>query len=327
MVDRNQYIYKNIFWFFYILLIYFYLYTCMFYGGPFYAFDHENYIKFLNNPTPFLFEPLYYIIALFFNLIFTEEYRFPLIFFLFTIIPLIILLKKIKFNNYGLVSLITFASILTKSFYIGFISQRFFFTELLVVSIIIRSYKKNNYLSFFITGLIHFSAFSIFFSNLYFSKKFNFRLLLSTIFLLFILFLLSKSNLIFTFGGYDYTRYLDSDSANISIFTIIQSLILILLIYLFSKKQYKPHLILLVFCLLIVKILFLQIEVFSRIFQIVTDVILIYFSFSGKRSPIAVFVFCFGFSLLQIFFVNTSIETRVIHANAINNAVTKIFFK
>jgi hypothetical protein len=299
----------------------------MFYGGPFYAYDHENYINFLNNPTPFLFEPFYYIIAVLFNLIFTEEYRFPLIFLLFTIIPLFLIVTKLKLNNFSLVSLITFASILTKSFYIGFISQRFFFTELLVASIIITSFNKNNYLTLFITGFIHFSAFSIFFSNIFFKTKFNKKLIFSITFVVGFLIFLLKSNLIFSFAGYDYSRYLDSDPVNFSIFTIIQSLILSILIYFFSTKKYKSHLIFLVLCLLFLKIQFLQIEVFSRIFQIVTDVILIYFSFSGKKAPIAVFIFCFGFSFLQIFFVNTSSDTRVVHANAINNAITNIFFK
>ena len=324
---KLDFIYKNILWITYILFIYSYLYICMFCGGPFYAYDHENYIKFLNSPTPFVFEPFYYIIAVLFNTIFTEEYRFPLIFFFFTFTPLILLLKKIKLNKFSLISLITFASILTKSFYIGFISQRFFFTELLVASIIITSFNKNNYFTLFITGFIHFSAFSIFFSNIYFKNKFNKKLLFSITFIIGFLIFLLKSNLIFSFGGYDYSRYLDSDPINFSFFTIIQSLILSLLIFFFSSKKYKSHLIFLVLCLLFLKIQFLQIEVFSRIFQIVTDVILIYFSFSGKRAPIVVFIFSFGFSFLQIFFVSTSSDTRVVHANAINNVITNIFLK
>lgn len=323
--SKFSYMYKNLFWIIYILFIYSYLYICMFYGGPFYAFDHENYIRFLNNPRPFFFEPFYYLIAVLCNIIFTEDYRFPFIFLLFTIFPLLLIIKKTKFNNLGLVGLITFASILTKSFYIGFISQRFFFTELIIASVIITSFNKNNYFSFFISGLIHFSALSIFFSNLYFNLKFNKKLILSLVSLVIILTILFKANLFFSFGGYDYTRYLDSDPVNFSIFTLIQSLILILFIYFFSSKKLKSHLILLILFIFTLKIIFLQLEVFSRIFQIVTDVILIYFSYSGKKSSIVVFIFCFAFSLLQIFFVGRSQETREIHVNAIYNAFKKIF--
>lgn len=322
--SKFNYIYKNLFWIMYILFIYSYLYICMFYGGPFYAFDHENYIRFLNNPKPFFFEPFYYFVAVLCNLIFTEDFRFPFIFLLFTIFPLLLIIKKTKFNNLGLVGLITFASILTKSFYIGFISQRFFFTELIIASVIITSFNKNNYFFLFISGLIHFSAFSIFFSNLYFNLKFTKKLILSLVSLVVILTILFKANLFFSFGGYDYTRYLDSEPVNFSILTLIQSLILILLIYLFSSKKIKSHLILLVLFIFSLKIIFLQLEVFSRIFQIITDVILIYFSFSGKKSFIVVFIFCFAFSLLQIFFVGRSQETREIHTNAIENAVKKI---
>jgi hypothetical protein len=140
-----------------------------------------------------------------------------------------------------------------------------------------------------------------------------------------VLTILFKSNLIFSFGGYNYTRYLDTDPVNFSIFTFIQTLILTLLIYFFANKQYKSHLILLTLFIFILKIIFLQLEVFSRIFQIVTDVILIYFSFSGKKSSNVVFIFCFAFSILQIFFVGRSSETREIHTNSIKNAFIKIF--
>ena len=96
---RLFFILKNLSWLTYILFIYSYLYICMFYGGPFDAFDHENYINFLNNPTPFLFEPFYYLIAIICNLIFTEEFRFPLVFFIFTFFPLLLLITKLKMNK------------------------------------------------------------------------------------------------------------------------------------------------------------------------------------------------------------------------------------
>lgn len=112
-------------WLIYIISIYSYLYLLIWLGGPFIAFDHENYINFLNDPFPFFFEPLYTVSAYFIKWLFLEEDRFPAIFILFTLPPLLIVWRYSGQKKSHPAALLAFACVVTKSFYIGFIAQDF----------------------------------------------------------------------------------------------------------------------------------------------------------------------------------------------------------
>ncbi len=314
-----------IFWLFYISLLYAYLYFCMFYGEPFLAYDHKNYIDFLNSPQPFLFEPIYYLFGLFVNIFVEGDYRFPVIFVIFTAPPFLLMVRAAFKQQEASKKLMIFASILTKSFFIGFISQRIFFAELIVSATIIYFWqKKMQYVGIVSAGLIHFSGLTILPVLFYLRSRFNLKIVIASFVVVFLLFLSYKFRLIFSFFGFDYSRYLDAEITPFNVFTLLQSAVLSMLIYFFNPQKNKKQLIFLAIILGLLKVMFTELEVFSRIFQIVTDVILIFLGFSSIKRPWATFGFCLGFALLQIFVVSRSDETREIHLGAIINAISNV---
>jgi hypothetical protein len=144
-----------------VLIIYGYLYLCMFLGGPFQAFDHENYIAFLDNPQPFFFEPGYTLLAYLLNAYVADNLRFGLIFLLLSLPPLLIVLSSRRHCPRGV---IVFLCVLVKSFYIGFVAQRFFFAELWLAALLVRSTsdRVGPWAASLAPGLaIHFSALSV----------------------------------------------------------------------------------------------------------------------------------------------------------------------
>lgn len=312
-----------IFWLLYISIIYGYLYVCILYGGPFFAYDHINYIDFLNSPVPFLFEPLYYLVSLLVNLFISEDNRFPLIFIFFTAPPFFVTFLATYNQPNGSKKLMIFAAILTKSFYIGFISQRIFFAELIVTSAIIYFWeKKSQLIGIILAGLIHFSALTILPILIFLRSRFSYKIVGFSFLILILLYVLLKLRLVFSFFGFDYSRYLDAEFSPINLFTLLQTAVLTVIIYLWDSQKNKRQLIFLAILLGVLKVLFSELEVFSRVFQIITDVILIFLGFSAKKTPLATYLFCLGFAFLQIFIVSRSDETREVHVGAVINAIS-----
>jgi hypothetical protein len=133
---------------------------------------------------------------------------------------------------------------------------------------------------------------------------------------------LLKLRLVFSFFGFDYSRYLDAEINPINLFTLLQTVVLAAIIYLWDSQKNKRQLIFLAILLGLLKVLFSELEVFSRIFQIITDVILIFLGFSSLKKPWATYFFCLGFAFLQIFIVSRSDETREIHVGAVINVIS-----
>ena len=149
----------------------------MFRGGPFIAYDHVNYINFLNDPIPFLFEPGYTAVAYAFHGLLDESVRFPAMFLLWTAPPVWIVWKRDRREQGGAKGMMLFACVLTKAFYIGFITQRFFFAELWVAALIIHGSGRNR-ISFkeSMPGLLlHFSTLSVLPSLIWLRHRFTWR--------------------------------------------------------------------------------------------------------------------------------------------------------
>lgn len=310
-------------WTSYVLLIYGYLYMCMFFGGPFIAFDHENYINFLNEPYPFFFEPGYTIVAYIVNSLFDEESRFPIVFVIFTLPPLLLVWKSASRSPMSARGMMVYACVLTKSFYIGFIAQRFFFAELWVSALIIASVPNfPKYRTLLIPSLIHFSALAVLPVVAWLKSSFSWKK-----FYLYVIIFISGYVYIkivsgFQVLGYDYSRYLDNDelSGKLTIFSIIQMAILLPIFYIILPKSDIPKFITLVFLIFFIKLLFSEIEVFSRVVQIQTDAALVFAGLRARKSPILIYIFCLGFMILQMFFTQTSIDMAIYHSTAAINA-------
>jgi hypothetical protein len=73
------------------------------------------------------------------------------------------------------------------------------------------------------------------------------------------------------------------------------------------------------------RIMFAEIEVFSRIFQIQIDLIIIYACLKSPKFIWIMFLYCLGFLILQIFFTQTALEVGLIHENAIQNIRANLF--
>jgi hypothetical protein len=321
-IKRNQ----N-FWIACILLVYGYLYFLIVAGDPFLAFDHVNYINFLNEPYPFFFEPLYTFVAYLVNWLLNEDERFAFVFIIFTIIPLLIVWYSSRGINANPNAMLAYACIVIKSFYIGFIAQRFFFAELWVAAVLISSLPKS--LSLFrqsFSGLIHFSA--LFVIPILFWMKSNFSLKKFILALMAILpsFVYVKYFSGFELFGYSYARYLELSDVEQSFpyMTLMQMLVLAGLCFFVASESQRLNLVGLCVLTLIIKILFSDIEVFSRVIQLATDVIIVLAVLFCRRTPVFIFLYCLGFLFLQLFFVQTAGEMAMHHISAILNLLQKI---
>ena len=295
----------------------------MIFGYPFESFDHQNYINFLNSPYPFFFEPLYTLLAYLVAYLFSEDYRFLIIFILFGSLPSFLMIKYADNDKNYL-----YLWILVKSALVGFISQRFWFSELWFAYFYL-TYKAN-FIKLIVeiigAGMIHFGIIGnlpiVFFAN----KKIN-----KYIYLIFILgigflcyFILND----FKIFNYDYSRYLEvANNKTLSLYDLgAVAYFLILNIYITDKKLYKIIFYSLVY-VLVLKILFNNLEVYSRVYQANIDLMLILiFSNLSKRIyrlflPLYVTVFYIG----VLFFKETGPEILFHNKNAFNNLVGNIF--
>jgi hypothetical protein len=310
-------------WLICLITIYSYLYFLIWLGGPFIAFDHENYINFLNDPYPFFFEPLYTVSAFLINWLLLEEERFPAIFILFTLPPLLIVWRYSGQKNSHPAALLAFACVVTKSFYIGFIAQRFFFAELWVTALLITTINNPpSLLRKLIPGLIHFSALTLIPVLIWFRLRFSWRK-----------FTLALGIIVCSYGyikflsglelfGYSYARYLDLDhSVNGFPFMSLMQLFVLAAICMFvAVKKQRMNLVALCVLVFVIKLIFSDIEVFSRIIQILTDIIIIVAVLNSRKAPVLLFAYCFGFMILQVFFTPTSSEMASHHLLAIINS-------
>ena len=310
-------------WGVYALLIYAYLYLCIFFGNPFIAFDHENYINFLNDPFPFLFEPGYTLAGYLINGFVEEQARFPVMFAIFTLPPLLIVwFSTARSPSFGR-GMMIFACVLTKSFYIGFIAQRFFFAELWVAALTIASMPRlPKYKALLIPGLLHFSVLATLPCLAWLNSAFSWRKLLYSIGALILIYAYIMVFSGFQLLGYDYSRYLNPESmtGNYSLFTLLESVILLSILKLILPKDYVGNFVVLVCLIYLTKMIFSGIEVFSRVFQIQVDVIIIMAGLHARNHPYLLYYFCLGFLILQIFFTPTSVEMSTYHSIAVMNA-------
>jgi hypothetical protein len=304
-----------------VLIIYGYLYLCMFLGGPFWAFDHENYIAFLDNPLPFFFEPGYTLLAYLLNAYVATDLRFGLIFLLLSLPPLLIVLTNGKRCPRGV---IVFLCVLMKSFFIGFISQRFFFAELWLAALLVRSSsdRVSSWAASVVPGLaLHFSALSVAPSLLWLQSRFSWsKCGLGVLAIAALYFLVRTSEL--RFLVYDYSRYLDSKyREGIPVFTIAQMFMLAGICALALPRSDLGNFLSLIIILLSTKILMGNIEVFSRVFQIQTDLIILMVGLRARRLLPLFLLLCFsiGFLVLQMFLTPTSAEAGIVHWQAISN--------
>lgn len=316
----------SIFWVGCVVAIYAYLYACMFLGAPFIAYDHLNYINFLKEPIPLFYEPIYTGIAYLLAYLPFEDLRFPLIFLIFTAPPFWLVLRSDRLAKNSARGMILYACILIKSFYIGYISQRFFFVELWVSALLI--YYSQGFIKRtpIIPGLIHFSALSIIPSVFWLRGKKNILVILGAI-LLFVsltIYLRYFSDLMFF--GYTYQRYLDSEKArSFPFMSVIQMSVLALLCWVTIYKRWRTSYMMLIIAVTSFKIIFSDFEVFSRIFQIQTDLIIVTAGLVAYRYIKLFFVYCLGFFILQLFFTPTAAEVGEIHSTSIINIFNYFF--
>jgi hypothetical protein len=295
----------------------------MFLGGPFWAFDHENYIAFLDNPLPFFFEPGYTLLAYLLNAYVSADLRFGLSFLTLSLPPLLVVLSSRRHCPRGV---IVFLCVLLKSFYIGFITQRFFFAELWLAALLVRSASggASPWVASLVPGLaVHFSALSVAPSLLWLQSRFSwFKCGLGILAIVVLYLLVSTSEL--RFLAYDYSRYLDSEyKEGLPIFTIAQMFVLVGICVLALPRRDLGNFIALIILLLSAKIIMGNIEVFSRVFQIQTDLIIILIGLHARRLPPLFLLLCFsiGFLVLQMFFTPTSAEVGSVHWQAMSNVI------
>lgn len=310
-------------WIGYILLIYAYLYLCMFFGEPFNAFDHENYIQFLNEPFPFFFEPGYTAVAYIINALVDDSARFPTVFVVFTLPPLLWVWLKTAGSQYAVRGMMIFACILTKSFYIGFIAQRFFFAELLLCSLIIASMPRfPKYSSMLAPGMVHFSALTIVPSIAWLSYGFSWKKLIGALGLLSAAYVYIRVLSGYQLLGYDYSRYLDGEATDgFPLISLIQMMVLGLICFWILPKKEICNFISLVGIIFLIKYFFSDIEVFSRIFQIQTDLVLIFAGMYARSNLKLIYFFCLGFLVLQVLFTSTASEMVIHHSVAVLNTL------
>lgn len=304
----------------------------MFFGGPFTAFDHQNYIAFINEPSLYYFEPAYTIISYLLSTYFINiavENKFAIIYVIFTLPPLLwVLIKSAKRQDRNS-SLFIYAVILTKGFIIGFISQRFFFSELALAALLISANKSTLSIAQILsTSLIHFSSLSLVLSRAILKSRINLYKVLSVCAVSYFLLKYLISQMDFIFLGYDYSRYLElmGTSESNHYLSIAQFFSLSLLILVTVTKDNRNILLFMCALLAIIKPLLLDIEATSRIFQIQTDLILLTAFNHSNRNRILFLFYAMGFGLLQLLASSKAYDVSDVHYSALQNAIL-VFFK
>ena len=295
----------------------------MIFGYPFESFDHQNYISFLSSPYPFFFEPLYTFLAYIAAYLFSNEYRFTIIFILFFFVPSILIIKNAdNEKNY------IYLWILIKSALVGFISQRFWFAELWFAYFYLM--YKDNFQKIIIqtigVGMIHFGTLGnlpiIFLVNKKFNKYIYLALIIGAALLAY--FFINDFKIL----SYDYSRYLEiGNHKTLSIYDFGPIAYLFILNLIITDKKYSKLIFYALIYISLTKILFNNLEVYSRVYQANIDLILILiFSNLHKRVykyflPLYVIIFYAGILLIK----ETGPEILSHHRNALINMIINIF--
>ncbi len=311
-------------WTAYVAIIYMYLFLCMFRGAPFIAFDHENYIAFLDDPNPFFFEPIYTGVAYLVNALCASEWRFPIVFAVFMLPPLLVVWYHSQRSNRGAREMMIFACILTKSFYIGYITQRFFFAELWIAALMIGSSPQMPRLATILgPGMLHFSALTVLPSMEWLRSRYHWRKLFTAFVVITACYLYLRLLSGFQFFNYDYSRYLENDNlvAGFPFLFMLQVVTLGVICQIVLPRSDRQSFIVLLIVIFVLKLLFADIEVFSRIFQIQIDVIIVAAGLRCYRGSMLLFLYCCGFLILQVFFTSTATEMAILHTTAILNVI------
>ena len=310
-----------------VLGIYAYLLLCMLFGGPFTAFDHVNYIAFLNDPKPFSFEPGYTLVAYFANALLEPDDRFPAVFLVWAIPPLIMAWRSSLDAAQGTRRMLAFACVITKGFVVGFITQRFFFAELWLAALLIQSESANfprNWLAW-IPGLaLHFSSLVIVPSRIWMRTRITWSRVLLASLLLFLLYLYVNffSNL--QFFVFDYSRYIGDEAVGSWISPTLEMGGLAGMCLVTLPRSLRWNAILLCCFVLAIKLTLAKIEVLSRVFQIEADFLLIIICLFGLRLRWLAGFFAAGFGMLQAGFSATSADMAFTHILAISNAISSV---
>ena len=295
----------------------------MIFGYPFESFDHQNYINFLSSPYPFFFEPIYTLTAYIAAYLFVDEYRFTIIFIIFFSIPSFLIIKNANNEkNY------IYLWILIKSALVGFISQRFWFAELWFVYfyLMYESNFRKIVLQTIGVGMIHFGALGnlpiIFLINKKFTK-YAYLISIAGVALLGYFFLND-----FKLFNYDYSRYLEiGNTKTLSLFDFGPVVYLLALNIFVTDRKYSRLIFYVIIYTILLKILFNNLEVYSRIYQANIDLILILiFSNLCKKIykfflPLYVIIFYTGVLLIK----ETGPEILMHHKNAFINLIINIF--
>jgi hypothetical protein len=89
-------------------------------------------------------------------------------------------------------------------------------------------------------------------------------------------------------------------------------------------KEQRINLVALCVLVFVIKLLFSDIEVFSRIIQMLTDIIIIVAVLNSRKAHILLFAYCVGFMILQVFFTPTANEMATHHLLAVINLLGTI---
>lgn len=290
----------------------------MWFGYPFESFDHINYIEFLNEPYPFFFEPLYTLVAFSLSNIVSYEYRFFAVFFLFVTGPsLLVMFLNVQHGRTS--PQYIYFWILFKSSLIGFISQRFWFAELWMTYFILRYFDSciRACVGFVFTSGIHFGiAGSL--PLYYFLLNGTSRLFITCIAVLMVG-VAYIVNVNYIFLGYDYSRYVGMPSERgFPYFSMLTMVLVCVLAILSLQKILYVRVIAASFLIFAFKVIFSDLDVYSRIFQVQVDVLIIFIALNGVGSrgalmlPIFSVIFVFGQALVAptsevvIFYINAA---------------------
>lgn len=294
----------------------------MWFGYPFTSFDHQNYINFLEEPFPFFFEPIYTLVAISLTHVVSPDYRFFVIFFIFVATPTVLIVNLNARHGYASPQYIFFW-ILFKSSFVGFISQRFWFSELWMSYFILRCSSNLTQFSvgvIFSSG-IHFGVAGVL--PLYYFLLRGASRIFIVLFAISLIGIFYFKNVNYIFLWYDYSRYVGMGTERGFPYFSLLTMILICVVAISSlQTKMAIRVMLASFGVLVFKVIFSELDVYSRIFQAQVDLLLIYCAIYCKKRAGALYlpVFCIFFVLGQSFLSSTSDEIVFYLKSAVINS-------
>lgn len=298
-------------------------------GGPHESFDHVNYIEFFADPFAMHFEPLYTAVAFLFAKFVPESARFGASFFLFAVVPTLLLWHVSRPSDWACSPQFAYAMILTKSIFVGYISQRFFFVELWLTLLMAYAWSRpvSFYFGVIVAAGVHFSA--VVAAPVYFVLRRGVRnfdvIVAAAIIVLVALYVRDVAG--YKILSYDYSRYVDvGEDRGFPIFSLATLAVVALLAYVVAERGVTGAVLQISLVLAILKILFLELDVFSRIFQLAVDLMLIAVAARARASRLALLpaLVAVAFALSQMFGVARSEEMRGYWIDAAENSLSSL---